>query len=69
MNLSFGLRTDADSFSQGSNLLNNVSPRAAFSYSLSENQQWKLNASVGRYFKIPTYTMLGFQDSRSLFVK
>ena len=68
MNFSLGLRTDADSFSQGSTLLDNVSPRAALSYSLSENQQWKLNASVGRYFKIPTYTMLGFQDSRSFFV-
>ncbi|MGY8966718.1 MAG: TonB-dependent receptor, partial [Flavobacteriales bacterium] len=68
MNLSLGLRTDADSFSQGSNLLDNVSPRASISYSLSGNQQWKLNASVGRYFKMPTYTMLGFQDSRSFFV-
>ena len=68
MDLTLGLRTDADSFSTGSNLMDNLSPRIAFSYALTENQQWKLNATAGRYFKIPTYTMLGFQNERSLFV-
>jgi len=66
--LSLGLRTDADSFSKGSNLLDNFSPRMSFSYALTEDQQWKLNASIGRYFKIPTYTMLGFQDQSGRFV-
>ena len=50
--LSFGLRADADSFTTGSSLLDNLSPRLAASYQLTENQRWKLNASVGRYFKI-----------------
>jgi hypothetical protein len=68
LDLTLGLRTDADSFSTGSNLIDNLSPRIAFSYALTENQQWKLNATAGRYFKIPTYTMLGFQNERSLFV-
>ena len=68
MDLTLGLRTDADSYSTGSNLMDNLSPRIAFSYALTENQQWKLNATAGRYFKIPTYTMLGFQNERSLFV-
>ena len=68
LNFSWGVRTDADSFSQGSNMLSNISPRAAFSYALTENQQWKINASVGRYFKIPTYTMLGFQDQNGAFL-
>ena len=68
LDLTLGLRTDADSFSTGSNLFDNLSPRIAFSYALTENQQWKLNATAGRYFKIPTYTMLGFQNERSLFV-
>ena len=68
LDLTLGLITDADSFSTGSNLIDNLSPRIAFSYALTENQQWKLNATAGRYFKIPTYTMLGFQNERSLFV-
>lgn len=68
LDLTLGLRTDADSFSTGSNSIDNLSPRIAFSYALTENQQWKLNATAGRYFKIPTYTMLGFQNERSLFV-
>ena len=68
LDITLGLRTDADSFSIGSNLIDNLSPRIAFSYALTENQQWKLNATAGRYFKIPTYTMLGFQNERSLFV-
>ncbi|MDA9327000.1 TonB-dependent receptor [Flavobacteriaceae bacterium] len=68
LDLTLGLRTDGDSFSTGSNLIDNLSPRIAFSYALTENQKWKLNATAGRYFKIPTYTMLGFQNERSLFV-
>lgn len=68
LNVSLGLRTDADTFTTESNIWNNLSPRASFSFALTENQQWKLNASVGRYYKIPTYTMLGFQDQRSNFV-
>ena len=68
LDLTLGLRTDGDSFSTGSNLIDNLSPRIAFSYALTENQKWKLNATAGRYLKIPTYTMLGFQNERSLFV-
>ena len=68
LDLSWGIRTDADSFSTGSDLLDNISPRAAISYALTENQQWKFNASVGRYFKIPTYTMLGFQNQTGTFL-
>ena len=68
LNISLGVRTDADTFSTGSNLIDNFSPRLSFSYSLSQDQKWKFNASIGRYFKIPTYTMLGFQNNLSVFV-
>ena len=68
LDFSWGIRTDADSFSTGSNLGSNFSPRAALSYALDERQKWKLNASIGRYFKIPTYTMLGFQNQLGRFV-
>ena len=68
LDFSWGIRTDADSFSTTSNLLNNISPRAAISYDLTKSQKWKFNASIGRYFKIPTYTMLGFQNQTGAFV-
>ncbi len=67
LNVALGIRTDADSFSEGSNLVDNISPRLSLSYALTEDQKWKVNASLGRYFKIPTYTMLGFQE-RNVFV-
>ena len=67
LSFSLGLRTDEDTFSEGSNLADNISPRLSLSYALSKDQQWKFNASLGRYFKIPTYTMLGFQE-RNVFV-
>ena len=68
LNISLGLRADADTFTTGSTLVDNLSPRMSFSYALTENQEWKFNASMGRYFKIPTYTMLGFQDQQGDFI-
>ena len=68
LSLALGLRSDADSFTQGSNLKDNISPRISASYALKEDNLWKLNASIGRYFKIPTYTMLGFQDNNGAFI-
>jgi hypothetical protein len=62
LNMSLGLRADGNTFTnEGANLLKTISPRLAASYSLT--QQLKLNGSAGRYFKIPTYTVLGFQDN------
>lgn len=62
LNLSFGLRTDGNSFTtDGNNLGNTLSPRFAASLLLLENL--KFNASLGRYYKIPTYTVLGFQQA------
>ncbi len=68
LSLALGLRSDADSFTNGSTLIDNLSPRLSASYMLNESSSWKLNASVGRYFKIPTYTMLGFQNNSGEFV-
>ena len=68
LSLAFGLRTDGDGFTKGSNLADNISPRIAASYQLTEDQQWKINASVGRYFKLPTYTTLGFQNNEEEFI-
>ncbi len=68
LGLSLGLRMDADSFTTGSTLINNLSPRFAASYQLTEDQRWKVNASIGRYYKMPTFTMLGFQDLQGNFI-
>ncbi|MCH1609295.1 MAG: TonB-dependent receptor [Flavobacteriaceae bacterium] len=68
LGLSFGFRFDADTFSEGSSLMDNFSPRLSLTYNLTEDQTWKMNASVGRYYKIPTYTMLGYQDNLRTFI-
>lgn len=67
LSLSFGLRNDMNSFTtDGYNPLATLSPRLSASYALTE--KWNLNASVGTYYKIPPYTILGFQDSTATFV-
>ena len=61
LNFSFGVRTDANTFtSQKNQILETISPRASISYALDKAQTWRVNASVGRYFKLPPYTILGF---------
>ena len=69
LGLSFGLRADGNSFTtDGNNLLSTLSPRLSASYKLDEAQKWLVNASVGRYYKIPPYTILGFQNNDQDFV-
>ncbi len=62
LDVSFGVRTDADSFTEGNSLASTLSPRLGLSYEFQKN--WKLNGSLGRYFKIPPYTMLGFRNNQ-----
>jgi hypothetical protein len=67
LNLSAGLRSDMNSFTtNGRNGLRTLSPRVAAAYSLSD--KWLLNASVGRYYKLPIYTVLGFKNENGDFV-
>lgn len=64
LSLSAGIRSDMNSFTDtGLNPLQTLSPRAALSYALTS--KWTLNASVGRYFKLPVYTVLGYKDAQS----
>ncbi|MBX7181298.1 MAG: TonB-dependent receptor, partial [Bacteroidia bacterium] len=61
---SFGLRTDMNSFMKdGSNPLKTLSPRLSFAYHITP--KWDLTASVGLYYKIPTYTTLGYRDANN----
>ena len=62
LDISLGIRADEDNFSEGSKILDNISPRMSTSYALTEDRRLKWNSSVGIYFKIPTYTVLGFKD-------
>ena len=63
LDISAGFRVDDDSFLEDSNLLDTFSPRLALSYKFADN--WSLNATVGRYFKIPPYTILGFRNNEN----
>ena len=67
LSLTLGVRTDMNSITtDGNNPLNAFSPRLSASYALSEKVN--INASVGRYAKIPIYTILGYKDSTGKFV-
>jgi hypothetical protein len=59
LGLSAGLRTDMNSFTTtGLDPFETLSPRISASYVLSD--KWTANASVGRYFKLAPYTILGY---------
>ncbi len=65
--VSAGLRTDGNTFTEdGNNLGQTLSPRLSLSWKVAP--KWNINASIGDYYKIPTYTVLGFKDSLGNFV-
>ncbi len=64
VSISFGLRADANSFTNQKNqLIQTLSPRLSASYTLDDARRWSINASLGRYYKIPPYTVLGFRNN------
>jgi outer membrane receptor for ferrienterochelin and colicin len=65
--LTAGVRTDMNNYTNdGNNPISALSPRASASYSVTE--RFNINASVGRYAKIPIYTILGYKDTAGNFV-
>jgi hypothetical protein len=67
LTLSAGLRTDGNSLTDdGRNLARTLSPRVSASYALLPTLN--VNASVGRYYKLPTNTVLGFRDEAGTLV-
>lgn len=63
--LSLGVRADANNYSESmSNLLKQVSPRFSASYNVTS--KWSLNFNTGRYYQLPPYTSLGFQQNNVL---
>lgn len=60
--VSAGVRTDMNTFTDdGMNPLSTLSPRLSTAYTL--NSKWEVSASVGSYYKLPTYTVLGYSDA------
>jgi len=66
LDVSFGFRLDDDTFTEADNLLSTFSPRLSLSYRIKEN--WRINGSVGRYFRLPPYTILGFRNNDGVLV-
>ncbi len=66
---SFGLRVDGNSFTEsGNELWKTLSPRISKSFKITKDGDWTFNSSLGRYYKIPPYTILGFKDNNNVFV-
>ena len=62
LNLSLGIRADANNYSASmNNLLKQLSPRFSASYLFTE--KWLVNFNIGRYYQRPAYTTLGFMDN------
>lgn len=67
LNLSLGLSMAGNGYNKRmANPLNQFSPRFSASYIL--NEQWKLNASLGRYVMQPSYTSLGYKNGAGVYV-
>ncbi len=66
-NLSFGLRSDINTFSKSMmNPLNQLSPSLSLNYRI--NEQWALNGNIARYHQLPSYTILGYRDGNGKLV-
>jgi len=62
LNLSFGLRTDANDFDKSmQNPIDQLSPRLSLSYSITP--ELSFNANTGIYYQLPPYTVLGYRDN------
>lgn len=69
LGVSFGVRADGNTFTDtGSEFYRTLSPRASLSYQLDTQGKWTWSTSVGRYYKLPAYTILGFKDLNDTFV-
>ena len=57
---SFGVRSDGNSFTDNTTTPN-LSPRLSMAYNL--NGKSSINANLGRYYQLPSYTILGFENN------
>lgn len=62
LKISFGIRSDITDFNkQMGNPLDQLSPRLSGSYLFAP--KWSVNASVGRFYQLPPYTIMGYRDN------
>lgn len=67
LGVSAGIRTDGNTFTtDGMDFSKTLSPRLSLSYVVAD--KWTWNSSVGRYYKIPPYTILGFADNNGTLI-
>jgi hypothetical protein len=60
--LSAGIRGDGNTFTtNGNEIGRTLSPRLSLSYKLTES--FNINSSIGRYYKIAPYTILGYREN------
>ena len=65
--VSTGVRSDVNSFTDsGLNAGKTLSPRLSMAYSI--NEKLDITGSIGRYFKLPIYTSLGYRDQNDILV-
>ena len=63
--LSAGARLDANNYSKDmNNLFKQFSPRLSASYLLTD--KWSINANLGKYYQLPSYTSLGYRQNGEL---
>ena len=68
LDFTIGFRMDDNTFTQeNGTLLKTFSPRTAISYVLDAAYNWRMSASLGQYYKIAPYTILGYQDQTGNF--
>ncbi len=61
LGINLGVRADGNSFTTtGNDVWRTLSPRLALSWRFDE--RWKISSSVGNYYRIAPYTVLGFQN-------
>jgi len=62
LKLSLGLRSDITDFNKAmGNPIDQLSPRMSASYLFAS--KWSLNASIGRYYQLPPYTIMGYRSN------
>ncbi len=67
LSLSAGFRADFNDYSnQMNNPLDQFSPRIAASYSI--NNKLNLGLSIGKYYQLPPYTILGYRDNSNTLI-
>lgn len=67
LSASLGFRMDGNTYSDlMSKPWEQFSPRLSLSYALTDH--FRINGNVGRYYQLPPYTVLGYQDSTATFV-